>query len=99
MPLLIARPATLPTTLPPNPPPAISKIISPLFAYCPQEFNVPPVLPSSPYVKGKDGKVVPTEQHHSQQKGSGPIFEIKQTTHKNPTNQQILHLFSSILCL
>jgi hypothetical protein len=24
----------------------------------------------NPYVKGKDGKVVPTEQHHSQQKGS-----------------------------
>jgi hypothetical protein len=42
----------------------------------------------------KDGKVVPTEQHHSQQKGSGPIFEIKQTTHKNPTNQQILHPYN-----
>jgi hypothetical protein len=48
----------------------------------------------NPYVKGKDGKVVPTEQHHSQQKGSGPIFEIKQTTHKNPTNQQILHPYN-----
>jgi hypothetical protein len=36
---------------------------------------------NNPYVKVKDGKAVPTEQHHSQQKGSGPIFEIKQTTH------------------
>jgi hypothetical protein len=47
-------PTTFPTTLeevlsatPPPNPPATSKIISPLFAYCPQEFNIPPVLPSS----------------------------------------------------
>ncbi len=45
----------------------------------------------NPYVKGKDGRVVPTEQHHSQQKGSGPIFEIKQTTHQNPINKKALH--------
>jgi hypothetical protein len=46
---------------------------------------------NNPYVKVKDGKAVPTEQHHSQQKGSGPIFEIKQTTHKNPVNKKALH--------
>jgi hypothetical protein len=28
------------SAIPPNPP-ATSKIISPLFAYCPQEFNIP----------------------------------------------------------
>jgi hypothetical protein len=27
----------------------------------------------------------------TQQKGSGPIFEIKQTTHKNPVNKKALH--------
>ncbi|CAC9523245.1 hypothetical protein [uncultured Gammaproteobacteria bacterium] len=46
---------------------------------------------NNPYVKGKDGKIAPTEQHHSQQKGSGPIFEIKQTTHQNPVNKEALH--------
>jgi hypothetical protein len=42
-------------------------------------------------LKGKDGRVFPTQQHHSQQKGSGPIFEIKQTTHQNPINKKALH--------
>ena len=41
--------------------------------------------------KGEDGKAIPIEQHHSLQKGDGPIFEIKQTTHKNPVNKKALH--------
>jgi hypothetical protein len=45
---------------------------------------------NNPYVKGKDGKVAPTEQHHSQQKGSGPIFEIKQTTYYK-THKKLHH--------
>ena len=46
---------------------------------------------NNPYVKNENGEIVPTNQHHSKQKASGPIFEIKQTTHKNPTNQKALH--------
>ena len=46
---------------------------------------------NNPYIKDKNGNVVTTQQHHSQQRTSGPIFEIKTTTHKNSTNQQSLH--------
>jgi hypothetical protein len=47
--------------------------------------------------KGEDGKAIPTEQHHSLQKGDGPIFEIKQTTHKNPVNKKALHPYGSFI--
>jgi hypothetical protein len=46
---------------------------------------------NNPYVLNEKGFPVTTNQHHSQQRASGPIFEIKTTTHKNPNNQQVLH--------
>jgi hypothetical protein len=48
-------------------------------------------------VEGEDGKAIPIEQHHSLQKGDGPIFEIKQTTHKNPVNKKALHPYGKKL--
>jgi hypothetical protein len=30
-------------------------------------------------------------KHYFRQRVSGPIFEIKTSTHQNPTNQQALH--------
>ena len=46
---------------------------------------------NNPYVLDKNGNSVPTNQHHSKKDARGPIFEIKDTTHKNPANQKALH--------
>ena len=46
---------------------------------------------NNPYVLNDKGLPVTTNQHHSQQRANGPIFEIKTETHKNPSNQQVLH--------
>ncbi len=48
---------------------------------------------NNPYVLNDDGVAVSTNQHHSQQRASGPIFEIKTTTHNKSDNQQVLHPF------
>ncbi|MCP4969123.1 MAG: hypothetical protein GY932_00845, partial [Arcobacter sp.] len=46
---------------------------------------------NNPYIRDKNGNVVTTQQHHSQQNVNGPIFEIKTKTHQKSKNQQILH--------
>jgi hypothetical protein len=46
---------------------------------------------NNPYVLNDDGLPVATNQHHSQQKASGPIFELTTPTHQNPDYQQVLH--------
>lgn len=50
---------------------------------------------NNPYVLDNNGKPVSTNQHHSQQRADGPIFEIKTTTHQNPINQQALHPYGN----
>ncbi|NQY22261.1 MAG: hypothetical protein HRT40_13340, partial [Campylobacteraceae bacterium] len=49
---------------------------------------------NNPYIKDRNGNIVATEQYHSQQKAGGPIFEIRQTTHKNQKNQKVLHPYA-----
>jgi hypothetical protein len=45
----------------------------------------------TPYVKDANGNMVQLNLHHSQQQGSGPLFEVTSTTHQNSTNQNALH--------
>jgi hypothetical protein len=46
---------------------------------------------NTPYVKDSSGNMIQLNLHHSQQQGSGPLFEITSTTHQNSTNQNALH--------
>jgi hypothetical protein len=45
----------------------------------------------TPYIKDSTGNMIQLNLHHSQQQGSGPLFEITSTTHQNTTNKQALH--------
>ncbi|WP_161318195.1 hemagglutinin repeat-containing protein [Alcanivorax sp. DP30] len=48
---------------------------------------------NNPYVLNDQGMPVSTNQHHSQQRAAGPIFELQTPTHTNRNYQQVLHPF------
>ena len=47
----------------------------------------------NPYVLDANGKPVPTEQHHIDQRASGPIIEMESSVHKSDTKN--LHPFGN----